>query len=129
MRVYPNPHSAICAVGLTLIAAFGATYGFAQTAPAGSSAPQQPAQSSPAQRIEAPDGAPSVPKDVTINHTTSARDERTADVVSEEKIENRLAIIRSGRYFVTDPNVGRYDRAASNGVKRVSPSMWELFRF
>jgi hypothetical protein len=88
----------------------------------------------PTQRTTVPDGAPVLAKDLTINQSTNARDERattdsSAAASSEEKIENRLAVIRSGAYVVTDPNVGRYDRATSNGVKRVSPSMWQLFRF
>jgi hypothetical protein len=102
--------------------------------------PDQPSQQSSAtapsaSRVPAPDGAPTLPKDLAINQTTSVRESRGASesvigaASSEEKIENRLAVIRAGGYVVTDPNVGRYDRAASNGVKRVSPSMWELFRF
>jgi hypothetical protein len=51
------------------------------------------------------------------------------DGVNEERIESRLAVIRSGRTTVTDPNVGRYDRAASNGQRRVAPTMWQLFKF
>jgi hypothetical protein len=99
-------------------------------------AAQPPAPTpSPTQRTAVPEGAPVLAKDLTINQSTSTRDERAAAdsnasaASSEEKIENRLAVIRSGAYVVTDPNVGRYDRATSNGVKRVSPSMWELLRF
>jgi hypothetical protein len=125
--------SFVVAACVAQIALFVATESVAQT-PATAEQSQKPVPT-PAQRTPAPDGAPTLAKDLTINQSTSTRDERGATdaganaASSEEKIENRLAVIRSGAYVVTDPNVGRYDRATSNGVKRVSPSMWELFRF
>jgi hypothetical protein len=106
---------------------------FAQT-----NAPQAP-MSSPAsaasKAAEVPDGSPSLPRDVSITHTTAEslpRDTTLRDSApesSEERIESRLAVIRSGRTTVTDPNVGRYDRVAGNGVRRVTPSMWQILRF
>jgi hypothetical protein len=117
--------------GILFTMLLGAQCSIAQTvapsAPAG--APQSAA------RTPAPDGVPTLAKDIVIDQSTSVREERANaqagpnSAPSEEKIENRLAVIRSGGYVVTDPNVGRYDRATSNGVKRVAPSMWELFRF
>jgi hypothetical protein len=90
-------------------------------------------------RAEVPDGSPALPRDTTINQTTATTlvrervevaPEATSDVASsEERVESRLAVIRSGRATVTDPNVGRYDRAVASGNKRVTPTMWELFRF
>ena len=32
-------------------------------------------------------------------------------------------------YTVVDPDAGRSDRQSGNGGKRLSPSLWELFRF
>jgi hypothetical protein len=98
-----------------------------------------PKKTEPA-RVEVPDGSPALPRDTTINQTTAAtlvreRAEGAAEAAtpdtasSEERIESRLAVIRSGRATVTDPNVGRYDRAVASGNKRVTPTMWELFRF
>ncbi len=100
-----------------------------------------PKKAEPA-RVEVPDGAPALARDMTIDQTTASTlvRERAADAIapdvathervwSEERIEGRLAVIRSGRTTTTDPSVGRYDRAASNGSKRLTPGMWELFRF
>jgi hypothetical protein len=107
----------------------GAACGEAQTH--ASSPPATAVQPQSAARSPVPDGAPVLAKDLSIDQSSSLREERAAQAAatSEEKIENRLAVIRSGGYVVTDPNVGRYDRATSNGVKRVTPAMWELFRF
>lgn len=91
-------------------------------------------------RSEAPDGSPSLSRDKSINQSTADAFSRVRDTArgddgdapaasSEERIESRLAVIRAGRASVTDPNVGRYDRAASSTSKRVAPTMWELFRF
>lgn len=91
-------------------------------------------------RTEAPDGSPTLPRDTSINQSTAdavgrGRDAARGDdgdaplASSEERIESRLAVIRAGRTTVKDPNVGRYDRAASSTGKRVAPTMWELFRF
>ncbi len=90
-------------------------------------------------RAEVPDGSPALPRDTAINQTTATtlvreRTEATVETApevasTEERVESRLAVIRSGRTTVTDPNVGRYDRAVANGKKRVTPTMWELLRF
>jgi hypothetical protein len=91
-------------------------------------------------RIPAPELAPELPSRdnarVTQKDSTASADaERSAanaeahDGISEERIESRLAVIRSGRATVTDPNVGRYDRAAGNGQRRVTPTMWQVFKF
>ncbi len=130
-KIFRTSH-AVGATGLVFALLFGASSLVAQTA-----APATGAQPTAAntQRAPVPDGAPTIAKDLTINQSTLARDARTVaeagttPAPQEEKIENRLAVIRSGGYVVTDPNVGRYDRATGNGVKRVSPSMWELLRF
>jgi hypothetical protein len=98
-----------------------------------------PKKAEPA-RAEVPDGSPSLPRDTAINQSTAETLARGRDATrtegddapiasSEERIESRLAVIRTGRATVTDPNVGRYDRAASNTGKRVAPTLWELFRF
>jgi hypothetical protein len=136
MRVITKTLPASAASIAMFSSLFAASFSAAQTAVTPSPPSQQsPATATSASRIPAPDGAPIMPKDLAIDQTTSVRESRGASEAaagstsSEEKIENRLAVIRAGGYVVTDPNVGRYDRAASNGVKRVSPSMWELFRF
>lgn len=86
----------------------------------------------PVAASEAPDGSPSLPKDTSITNVTAdtiARDAGVSQVGSEERIESRLAVIRNGRATVTDPNVGRYDRVQANGQRRVTPTMWQVFRF
>jgi hypothetical protein len=105
---------------LAVVTAFGA---FAQSA--------QPPKKAEPERIEAPDGSPTLPRDLSINQKTSASDADGTVVAEprEERIESRLAVIRTGRATITDPNVGRYDRAATAGTRRVSPAMWEIFRF
>jgi hypothetical protein len=91
-------------------------------------------------RIPAPELAPELPsrdnarvtqKDSTASADAegSAANAQVHDGVSEERVESRLAVIRSGRSTITDPNVGRYDRAASNGQRRVAPTMWQVFKF
>jgi hypothetical protein len=92
-----------------------------------------------ANRIAAPELAPALP--ARDNAKVSGRDtlpqERTRGQADEsaqaegreERIESRLAVIRERGYTITDPSAGRYDRAASNGQRRVSPTMWQIFRF
>jgi hypothetical protein len=127
-----TPSNALTVLSVALLATTMASLATAQT-----NAP--PKKTEPA-RAEVPDGSPALPRDTTINQTTSAtlareRAEGALEPVapdaasSEERIESRLAVIRSGRATVTDPNVGRYDRAVASGNKRVTPTMWELFRF
>jgi hypothetical protein len=88
--------------------------------------------------VPAPELVPELPsrdnarvsqKDSTATLEDEGTKQGSPEIVVEERVESRLAIIRSGRYVVTDPNVGRYDRAASNGQRRVTPSMWQVFRF
>ncbi|MGL5001813.1 MAG: hypothetical protein ACRDAM_02625 [Casimicrobium sp.] len=88
--------------------------------------------------IPAPELAPQLPSRDNARVTQKdakapAADEDVKKSVSEdvveERVESRLAVIRSGNYVVADPNVGRYDRAASNGQRRVAPSMWQIFKF
>ena len=102
---------------------------FAQT-PAVPAVPATPA------RIDVPDGAPELAADKTVNNTSvTATPKASASViVEEERVQGRLANARisvggAKGYTVVDPNAGRTDRQADNGGKRVSPSLWELFRF
>lgn len=92
-----------------------------------------PAAPAPASAgAEPPDGSPSLPRDTTITHATADTIAREPNAIAdggEERIESRLAIIRNGRATITDPNVGRYDRAAASGQRRVAPTMWQVFRF
>lgn len=92
----------------------------------------------PNARVPAPELQPTLPsKD---NARVSSREPVAKEAVAdpargetvergEERIESRLAVIRERGYTITDPNAGRYDRAASNGQRRVTPSMWQVFRF
>jgi hypothetical protein len=53
--------------------------------------------------------------------------------VHEERIQGRLASAQvsvGGRsYLIVDPAAGRYDRQADNSGRRVTPVLWQLFRF
>jgi hypothetical protein len=87
-------------------------------------------------RSEVPDGAPQLPAEKVISSQASAPTARPAGhiVVEEERIQGRLASARvsvggARSYTIIDPAVGRADRQPDNGGKRVSPSLWELFRF
>lgn len=98
-----------------------------------------PAVSSPpavAGRIDAPDGAPELNSEKNVSNTSvTAPVKASASVIlEEERVQGRLANARisvgGGKgYTVVDPGAGRTDRQADNGGKRVSPSLWELFRF
>lgn len=89
-----------------------------------------------ASRVEAPDGAPQLATEKAISNQSSAPVGKPAGniTVEEERIQGRLANARvsvgGGKgYTIVDPAVGRADRQPDNGGKRVSPSLWELFRF
>ena len=90
---------------------------------------------------EVPDGSPQLAQEKIISNTSTGvtgasnlgRSASTT-VVSEERIQGRLAsasvsIGGAKGYTVIDPNAGRTDRDAANGGKRLSPSIWEVFRF
>ncbi|TAG76070.1 MAG: hypothetical protein EAZ24_09500 [Burkholderiales bacterium] len=97
------------------------------------------AADAPSARVAAPELAPPPPdrenarvsnRDLVAQERGKAQaDEAVAGDSREERIESRLAIIRERGYTITDPGAGRYDRATSNGQRRVSPSMWQIFRF
>ncbi len=108
---------------------------FAQTivAPA---TPAVPATVASPARTDVPDGAPELAAEKTVSNTsvTAPAKASTSVIVEEERVQGRLvnAHVRVGGakgYTVVDPNAGRTDRQADNGGKRVSPSLWELFRF
>jgi hypothetical protein len=87
-------------------------------------------------RIDAPDGAPELTAEKNVSNTSVAAPAKVPSsvIVEEERVQGRLANARvsvGGRrgYTVVDPNAGRTDRQTDNGGKRVSPSLWELFRF
>lgn len=99
-------------------------------------APAAPATVAAPARSEAPDGAPELTAEKTVSNTsiTATGKASTIVIVEEERVQGRLASahVRVGGakgYTIVDPNVGRTDRQADNGGKRVSPSLWELFRF
>jgi hypothetical protein len=118
-----------------LIASALANASFAQGAgapvvPAAAAAPAAPA------RVDVPDGAPQLAAEkVVSNHSQGPSDKATGNVViEEERIQGRLAnasvsVGGAKGYSVVDPAVGRVDRQADNGGKRVSPSLWQLFKF
>ena len=101
------------------------------------------AQSVPALAVvpssaEVPDGAPQLAQEKTIsNASTGATSVSRAPggiVVNEERVQGRLAAAHvnlggARGYTVVDPDAGRSDRQSGNGGKRLSPSLWELFRF
>lgn len=87
-------------------------------------------------RVDVPDGAPTLPAEkIVSNQSQAVATKQTGSViVEEERIQGRLANARVNMggakgYTVVDPGVGRADRQSDNGGKRVSPSLWELFRF
>lgn len=92
-------------------------------------------------QTEVPDGSPKLAQEKVISNTSSgvtgsSHQGRSANavVVIEERIQGRLASAHvsvggAKGYTVVDPDVGRADRQSDNGGKRLSPSLWELFRF
>jgi hypothetical protein len=87
-------------------------------------------------RIDAPDGAPELAPEKTVSNVSVSTPPKAAAsvIVEEERVQGRLAnahvrVGGSKGYTVVDPHAGRTDRQADNGGKRVSPSLWELFRF
>lgn len=94
------------------------------------------AQAAETARTEVPDGAPQLAAEKVINsqsQTTVTRGGASV-IVEEERIQGRLAnakiSVGGGKgYMIVDPAAGRVDRQSDNGGKRVSPSLWEVFRF
>ena len=127
----PSPIAACSAVaGLALSASVFAQYAAAPAAPAAA-----PAQT------EVPDGSPQLAQEKSIGNTSTGttgasnpgRSSSTV-VVNEERIQGRLSSARvsvggAKGYTVFDPDAGRTDRQSDNGAKRLTPSIWELFRF
>jgi hypothetical protein len=94
------------------------------------------AQAATPTRIDAPDGAPELTSEKSVSNASvgAAPKASSSVIVEEERVQGRLANAQvrvggSKGYTVVDPNVGRTDRQADNGGKRVSPSLWELLRF
>ena len=127
----PTPIAACSAVvGLALSASVFAQYAAAPAAPAAA-----PAQT------EVPDGSPQLAQEKSIGNmstgTTGASNPGRSSstvVVNEERIQGRLSSARvsvggAKGYTVFDPDAGRTDRQSDHGAKRLTPSIWELFRF
>ena len=121
---------------LALSAVCCAAWAQAPASPATAAAPAAPATAAAPARSDVPDGAPELAAEKTISNTsvTAPIKPSTSVIVEEERVQGRLANahVRVGGakgYAVVDPNAGRVDRQADNGGKRVSPSLWELFRF
>ena len=117
-------------VGLALSASV-----FAQSAAAPAALGAAPSQT------EVPDGSPQLAQEKGIGNTSTGttgasnpgRSSSTV-VVNEERIQGRLSSARvsvggAKGYTVFDPDAGRTDRQSDNGAKRLTPSIWELFRF
>ena len=128
-KIRPVSRAALCSATAGAFGILLVTSTFAQAAPALAVALSS---------AEVPDGAPQLAQEITISNTSngasSARREPVGIVVSEERIQGRLAAahVNVGRdrgYTVVDPDAGRSDRQSANGGKRLSPSLWELFRF
>ena len=127
----PSPIAACSAVvGLALSASVFAQHAAAPAAPA--AAPSQ---------TEVPDGSPQLAQEKSIGNTSTGttgasnpgRSSSTV-VVNEERIQGRLSSARvsvggAKGYTVVDPDAGRADRQSDHGGKRLSPSIWEVFRF
>ncbi len=121
-------------VGLVLAASV-----FAQSATAPAAPVAAPAAQSP--QTEVPDGSPQLAQEKVISNTSSGTTGSSTQgrlastvIVNEERIQGRLASARvsvggAKVYTVVDPGAGRSDRQSDNGGKRLSPSIWELFRF
>ena len=119
---------------LTASLALFVSTAFAQS-PAAPPAPVAASAPAPA-RIAAPDGAPELALEKSVSNTSVTANEKSAlrVVVEEERVQGRLSSAHvsvggARGYSVVDPTVGRVDRNADNGGKRVRPSLWELFRF
>ena len=92
-------------------------------------------------QIEVPDGSPQLAQEKVISNTSTGTTGNgnsgkaaSSVIVNEERIQGRLASSRvsvggAKGYTVVDPDAGRVDRQSDNGGKRLSPSLWELFRF
>ena len=102
---------------------------FAQSAPTPAAVPAS---------AEVPDGAPQLAQEKAISNVstggTASNRASGAIVVTEERVQGRLAAAHvsvggARGYTVVDPDAGRSDRQSGNGVKRLSPSLWELLRF
>ncbi len=129
-------HIAACAAvaGLALSAS-----AFAQSAVAPAASVKAPV-AAPVQ-TEVPDGSPQLAQEKVISNTStgttgSANPGKSASsvIVNEERIQGRLATASvsvggAKGYTIVDPDAGRADRQPNNGGKRLSPSLWELFRF
>lgn len=95
----------------------------------------------PAGSAEVPDGVPILGKqevaaasNANANAGARAQDGAAAPLqVHEERVQGRLASAQvsvGGRsYLIVDPAAGRYDRQADNSGRRVTPVLWQLFRF
>ena len=97
----------------------------------------------PAGSAEVPDGVPTLGKqevaaasnaNANANAGARAPDGAAAPLqVHEERVQGRLASAQvsvGGRsYLIVDPAAGRYDRQADNSGRRVTPVLWQLFRF
>ncbi len=111
---------------------------FAQSAAAPAAPEKVPA---PVSQTEVPDGSPQLAQEKVISNTSTgatgaSNPGRSASsvIVNEERIQGRLASAQvsvggARGYTVVDPDAGRSDRQSGNGGKRLSPSLWELFRF
>ena len=136
----PIPFSALRAKRLSVLAlSLACCAAFAQ-APAATATPISPALApapgAATARTEVPDGAPELAAEKSVSNTsvTASVKGSTNVIVEEERVQGRLANahVRVGGtrgYTVVDPHAGRTDRQADNSGKRVSPSLWELFRF
>lgn len=93
----------------------------------------------PAGSAEVPDGVPILGKQEVAAASNANAGARAPDgaaaplQVHEERIQGRLASAQvsvGGRsYLIVDPAAGRYDRQADNSGRRVTPVLWQLFRF
>lgn len=91
----------------------------------------------PTGSVEVPDGVPVLGKQDAVVAGGEGVNPRAGAVaplqIHEERVQGRLASAQvsvGGRsYLIVDPAAGRYDRQADNGGRRVTPVLWELFRF
>ncbi len=83
-----------------------------------------------------PDGSPQLANEKLVSNSSVVASGKggASVIVDEERVQGRLSAAHvsfagSKGYTIVDPNVGRTNRDATNGSKRVTASLWELLRF
>ena len=135
MNAFMNRHQKHIGQCVAAFLVLAASAAFAQS-PAPAATTSVGATLSP--RVEVPDGSPALASEKGVSNASVSATVKSVSsvIVEEERVQGRLSSAHVsvgggwGRgYTVVDPNVGRTDRQADNGGKRVTASLWELLRF